>query len=82
MVTGAVLLVLLSGCLISSASLWSFSKKVKLSGVVTEDKVTGERYVTHVTVVEETMGAKQPEVQQTDSQSAVPSEKQPRSRNM
>lgn len=81
MVTSAVLLVLLSGWLISSASLWSFSKKVRLSGVVTEDKVTGERYVTHVTVVEETMGAKQPEVQQTDSQSAAPSEKPPCSRN-
>lgn len=77
MVTGAVLLVPLSGWLISSASLCSFSKKVKLSGVVTEDKVTGESYVTHVTVVEETMGAKQLEVQQTDSQSAAPSEKQP-----
>lgn len=77
MMTGAVSLVLLSGWLISSVSLWSFRKKVKLSGVVTEDKVTGERYVSHVTVVEETMGAKQPEVQQTDSQSAVPSKKQP-----
>lgn len=69
-------MVLLSGWLISSASLWSFSKKVKLSGVVTEDKVTGESYVSHVAVVEETMGAKQPEVRQTDSQSAAPSEKQ------
>lgn len=38
--------------------------------------MTGERYVSHVAVVEETMGAKQPEVQQTDSQSAAPSKKQ------
>ncbi|XP_039665119.1 solute carrier family 43 member 1b [Perca fluviatilis] len=44
-----------------------YTKKVKLSGVVTEDKVTGDRYITHVTVMEDMMGPKQPEPQQTDS---------------
>ncbi|KAF3687083.1 Large neutral amino acids transporter small subunit 3 [Channa argus] len=48
-----------------------YSKKVKLSGVVTEDKMTGDRYVTHVTIVEDTMGGKEPEYEQTDSQSAA-----------
>lgn len=43
------------------------SKKVKLSGVVTEDKMTGDRYVTHVTVMEDMMGPKQPESQEADS---------------
>ncbi|XP_028259408.1 solute carrier family 43 member 1b isoform X1 [Parambassis ranga] len=47
------------------------SKKVKLRGVVTEDKMTGERCITHVTVMEDTMGAKQPEPKQTDSQSTA-----------
>ncbi|XP_070778182.1 solute carrier family 43 member 1b [Enoplosus armatus] len=46
-------------------------KKVKLSGVVTEDKVTGDQYVTHITVMEDTMGAKQPQPEQTDSQSTT-----------
>ncbi|XP_033481292.1 solute carrier family 43 member 1b [Epinephelus lanceolatus] len=53
-----------------------YTKKVKLSGVVTEDKVTGESYVTHVTLMEDMMGAQQPEPEQTDSkgttQDAVP----------
>ncbi|KAA8594417.1 hypothetical protein FQN60_011552, partial [Etheostoma spectabile] len=44
-----------------------YTKKVKLSGVVTEDKMTGDRYITHVTVMEDMMGPKQPEPQQTDS---------------
>ncbi len=47
------------------------SKKVKLSGVVTEDKMTGDRYVTHVTVMEDMLGAKQPEHEQTDPQSTT-----------
>ncbi|KAI3353126.1 hypothetical protein L3Q82_019253, partial [Scortum barcoo] len=47
------------------------SKKVKLNGVVTEDKVTGDRYVTHVTSMEETMGAKQSESEQTVAQSTT-----------
>lgn len=47
------------------------SKKVKLSGVVTEDKITGDRYVTHVTVMEDMMGAKQPEPEQTVSQNTT-----------
>lgn len=54
----------------------SLSKKVKLSGLVTEDQMTGEQYVTHVTVMEETVGAQQPMVQQA-SHSAPQSEKQP-----
>lgn len=48
-----------------------YTKKVKLSGVVTEDKVTGDRYVTHVTSTEETMGAKEPESEQTETQSTT-----------
>lgn len=44
-----------------------YTKKVKLSGVVTEDKITGDRYVTHVTVMEDTMGPNQSESEQTDS---------------
>lgn len=62
--------------MVHSISLSSLSKKVKLSGVVTEDKMTGESYVTHLTVVEETMGAKQPELKQTDSQSTTQSKEQ------
>lgn len=49
---------------------------MKLSGLMTEDQVTGEQYVTHVTVIEETVGAQQPMVQQA-SHSAPQSEKQP-----
>ncbi|KAK2815504.1 hypothetical protein Q5P01_025971 [Channa striata] len=48
-----------------------YSKTVKLSGVVTEDKMTGDRYVTHVTLIEDTMGGKQPEHEQTDSKSTA-----------
>lgn len=44
-----------------------YSKKVKLSGMMTEDQVTGEQYVTHVTVIEETVGAQQPMVQQASN---------------
>lgn len=53
----------------------SSSKKVKLNGVVTEDKVTGDRYVTHVTIMEDVMGGKQPEPEQTDDQSAAQGKK-------
>ncbi|KAM7009525.1 solute carrier family 43 member 1b [Tautogolabrus adspersus] len=45
-----------------------YTKKVKMSGIVTEDKMTGETYVTHVSVMEDMMGAKQPEAEKTDSQ--------------
>uniref|UniRef100_UPI0037E7FD27 solute carrier family 43 member 1b n=1 Tax=Semicossyphus pulcher TaxID=241346 RepID=UPI0037E7FD27 len=45
-----------------------YTKKVKLSGYVTEDKVTGETYVTHVSVMEDMMGAKKPEPESNDSQ--------------
>ncbi|XP_068448224.1 solute carrier family 43 member 1b [Clinocottus analis] len=48
-----------------------YTKKVKLSGVVTGDKMTGDRYVTHVTVMEDMMGPKQPEPEQTGSQSTT-----------
>ena len=61
------------GCLtIYLISFSSFgSKTVKLSGVVTEDKRTGDRYITHVTIMEDTVGAKKPEPDQTDSQSTA-----------
>ncbi|XP_074520299.1 large neutral amino acids transporter small subunit 3-like [Halichoeres trimaculatus] len=45
-----------------------YTKKVKLTGVVTTDKLTGESYVTHTSIMEDTMGAKQPEPEKTDSQ--------------
>ncbi|XP_031723022.1 solute carrier family 43 member 1b isoform X2 [Anarrhichthys ocellatus] len=48
-----------------------YTKKVKLSGLVTEDKMTGDRYVTHVAVMEDMMGPKQPEPEQTDAQSTT-----------
>ncbi|XP_075994548.1 solute carrier family 43 member 1b [Genypterus blacodes] len=49
-----------------------YTKKVKLTGVVTEDNMTGDRYVTHVTSVEDTMGrAKQSEPEQTGSHSTA-----------
>ncbi|XP_023253002.1 large neutral amino acids transporter small subunit 3-like [Seriola lalandi dorsalis] len=46
-----------------------YTKKVKLSGVVTEDKMTGDRYINQVTTMEDTMGAKKSNPEQTDSQS-------------
>ncbi|KAF7656176.1 hypothetical protein LDENG_00045240 [Lucifuga dentata] len=49
-----------------------YTKKVKMTEVVTEDKVTGDRYVTHVTVMEDMMGgAKQSESEQQDSPSTT-----------
>ncbi|XP_059190284.1 solute carrier family 43 member 1b [Centropristis striata] len=48
-----------------------YIKKVKLDGVVTEDKMTGDRYVTHVTVMEDMMGPKEPETMQKDSKSTT-----------
>ncbi|KAM7393538.1 hypothetical protein PAMP_020401 [Pampus punctatissimus] len=48
-----------------------YNKKVKLSGVVTEDKLTGDRYITHVTVTEDMMGTKQPEPDQPGPQNTA-----------
>ncbi|GLD52252.1 large neutral amino acids transporter small subunit 3-like protein [Lates japonicus] len=48
-----------------------YTKKVKLSGVVTEDKMTGDRYITHVTVMEDTMGGRMQEPEQTESKSTA-----------
>ncbi|XP_071381719.1 large neutral amino acids transporter small subunit 3-like [Centroberyx affinis] len=48
-----------------------YTKKVKLSGVVTEDKMTGDRFVTHVAVMEDTMGGKQAEPEQPGSPNAA-----------
>uniref|UniRef100_A0A8C7NRE8 Solute carrier family 43 member 1b n=1 Tax=Oncorhynchus mykiss TaxID=8022 RepID=A0A8C7NRE8_ONCMY len=39
----------------------SYTKEVKLSGMVMDDKVTGDRFYSHVTTVEEKMAAKQQE---------------------
>lgn len=50
-------------------------KKVKMSGVVTEDKMTGDMYITHVTTMEDTMGGKMSDPEQTDSQNAEPGKK-------
>lgn len=46
-----------------------------MNSVVTEDKVTGDRYMTHVTIMEDAMGGKQSEPKQTDSQGAAQSKK-------
>lgn len=58
-----------SSCLLGLTALVPLcSKKVKLTGVVTEDSMTGDRYVTHVTVMEDIIGgAKLPEPEQSDS---------------
>ncbi|XP_071759028.1 solute carrier family 43 member 1b [Centroberyx gerrardi] len=48
-----------------------YTKKVKLSGVVTEDKMTGDRFVTHVAVMEDMMGGKQAEPEQPGSPSTA-----------
>ncbi|KAM4611922.1 solute carrier family 43 member 1b [Polymixia lowei] len=50
-----------------------YTKKVKLSGVVTDDKMTGDRFYTHVTVMEETVGHKQSKPEETGSPSAAQS---------
>lgn len=42
-----------------------------MSGVVMEDKMTGDRFITHVTTMEDTMGGKMSEPEQMDSQSAT-----------
>ena len=47
------------------------SKKVKLNGVVTEDRMTGDRLVTHMTVMEDMIGAGQPESDQKDPQNTA-----------
>ncbi|XP_040892972.1 solute carrier family 43 member 1b [Toxotes jaculatrix] len=48
-----------------------YTKKVKLRGVVTEDNMTGDRNINHVTIMEDTMGGRMPEPEQTDSQSTA-----------
>lgn len=64
---------LVIGSLLGRCSFQNFSflssKKVKLSGLVMEDKRTGDRYVAQVSVMEEMIGPKQTEPEQTDSQS-------------
>uniref|UniRef100_A0A3P8WZI9 Solute carrier family 43 member 1b n=1 Tax=Cynoglossus semilaevis TaxID=244447 RepID=A0A3P8WZI9_CYNSE len=47
------------------------TKSVKLSGVVTEDKVTGDRYITHVTLMKDMMDGRRPEPDQMDSEGPV-----------
>ncbi|XP_029912468.1 solute carrier family 43 member 1b [Myripristis murdjan] len=46
-----------------------YTKKVKLSGVVTEDKITGDRLMTHVSATEDTIEAKQTESEEPSSPS-------------
>ncbi|XP_041640347.1 solute carrier family 43 member 1b [Cheilinus undulatus] len=50
-----------------------YTKKVKLSGIVTKDKITGETYVTHISVMEDMMGAKQPESEKSKSETTAQS---------
>ncbi|XP_041839705.1 large neutral amino acids transporter small subunit 3-like [Melanotaenia boesemani] len=38
-----------------------YTKKMKLNEVVMEDRKTGDRHITHVTIMEDTLGASQPE---------------------
>lgn len=47
---------------------------MKLSGVVTEDKVTGDRYITHVTLMKDMMDGRRPEPDQMDSEGPVQGE--------
>ncbi|XP_030580503.1 solute carrier family 43 member 1b isoform X2 [Archocentrus centrarchus] len=48
-----------------------YTKRVRMSGVVMEDRMTGDRYITHVTVMEDTVGSKLPEAVHADSQSTA-----------
>lgn len=47
------------------------SKRVKISGVVTEDSVTGDRNITHMTAMEDTMGSRQTVPEHTDPHSTA-----------
>ncbi|KAM4584628.1 solute carrier family 43 member 1b isoform 2-T2 [Odontesthes bonariensis] len=38
-----------------------YTKKVRFNRVVTDDRMSGDRYITHVTIMEDTIGASQPE---------------------
>ncbi|XP_047220243.1 solute carrier family 43 member 1b isoform X2 [Girardinichthys multiradiatus] len=53
-----------------------YTKKIKMNGVVTEDRMTGDRYITNVTIMEDTVGARPPESEHRDSgntaEAAVP----------
>lgn len=48
-----------------------FIKKVTLNGTVMKDEMTGDRYFTHVTTMEDTMGGKQTEPEQTETESTA-----------
>lgn len=47
------------------------SKRVKISGVVTEDSLTGDRNITHMTAMEDTVGSKQTVPEHTDPHSTA-----------
>lgn len=42
-----------------------------MNGVVTEDRLTGDRYVTNVMIVQDTVSARPQESEQRDSQSTA-----------
>ncbi|XP_024145384.1 large neutral amino acids transporter small subunit 3 isoform X2 [Oryzias melastigma] len=46
-----------------------YTKKLRLDRVVSEDRLTGDRYVTHLTVMKDTVGARQQDCEQRDPQS-------------
>uniref|UniRef100_A0A3Q4GXJ2 Solute carrier family 43 member 1b n=1 Tax=Neolamprologus brichardi TaxID=32507 RepID=A0A3Q4GXJ2_NEOBR len=46
-------------------------KRVKISGVVTEDSLTGDRNITHMTAMEDTMGSRQTVPEHTDPHSTA-----------
>lgn len=48
-----------------------YTKRVKISGVVTEDGVTGDRNITHMTAMEDTMGSRQTVPEHTDPHSTA-----------
>uniref|UniRef100_A0A3B4FIE9 Solute carrier family 43 member 1b n=1 Tax=Pundamilia nyererei TaxID=303518 RepID=A0A3B4FIE9_9CICH len=48
-----------------------YTKRVKISGVVTEDSVTGDRNITHMTAMEDTMGSRQRVPEHTDPHSTA-----------
>uniref|UniRef100_A0A669BCA6 Solute carrier family 43 member 1b n=1 Tax=Oreochromis niloticus TaxID=8128 RepID=A0A669BCA6_ORENI len=48
-----------------------YIKRVKISGVVTEDSLTGDRNITHMTAMEDTVGSKQTVPEHTDPHSTA-----------
>ncbi|KAM4594516.1 solute carrier family 43 member 1b [Fundulus diaphanus] len=48
-----------------------YTIKIRINVVVTEDRMSGDRYITNVPIMEDTVGAKPPESEHRDSQSTA-----------